>query len=120
MTEAILYDKLPGSRIRCNVCQWRCAIGPGKTGVCKARRNDNGILQVLNYAEVTSANADPIECADCHPIRIGSDPPQEGESDIPLRYLDACIGEASSARFALTADRAIIFVGRYDSERDRR
>ncbi len=61
MTEAILYDKLPSSRVRCNVCQWRCAIGSGKSGVCRARRNDNGTLQALNYAEVTSVNADPVE-----------------------------------------------------------
>ncbi len=61
MPEAILYDKLPDSRVRCNVCQWRCVIGPGKYGVCRVRRNDEGVLQVLNYAEVTSAAADPIE-----------------------------------------------------------
>jgi len=61
MSEAILYDKLPGSRVRCNVCQWRCVIGPDKSGVCRVRRNDDGILNVLNYAEATSAAADPIE-----------------------------------------------------------
>ena len=61
MPEAILYDRLPDSRVRCNVCQWRCVIGPGKSGVCRVRRNDEGVLQVLNYAEVTSAAADPIE-----------------------------------------------------------
>lgn len=61
MREAMLYDKLPGSRVRCNVCQWRCAIAPGKSGVCRARRNEGGVLFTLNYAEVTSAAADPIE-----------------------------------------------------------
>ena len=24
--EAMLYEKLPGSRVRCHVCQWRCVI----------------------------------------------------------------------------------------------
>lgn len=61
MPEAILYDKLPGSRVRCNVCQWRCVMAPSKLGVCKTRRNDNGTLSTLNYAQVTSATADPIE-----------------------------------------------------------
>jgi pyruvate formate lyase activating enzyme len=61
MHEAMLYDKLPGSRVRCNVCQWRCVIAPGKLGVCRARRNEGGVLFTLNYAEVTSAAADPIE-----------------------------------------------------------
>jgi pyruvate formate lyase activating enzyme len=61
MHTAVLYDKLDNSRLRCNVCQWRCAIGPGKLGVCKTRRNDDGILHILNYAQVTSMAADPIE-----------------------------------------------------------
>jgi pyruvate formate lyase activating enzyme len=61
MTEAILYDKLPDARVRCNVCQWRCVIAPGKYGVCKARRNEGGVIHTLNYAEVSSAAADPIE-----------------------------------------------------------
>jgi pyruvate formate lyase activating enzyme len=61
MPEAILYEKLADSRVRCNVCQWRCVISPGKLGVCKTRRNDDGVLYTLNYAEVTSTAADPIE-----------------------------------------------------------
>ena len=61
MAEALLYDRLSGSRVRCNVCQWRCVIGPGKSGVCRVRRNDDGVLRVLNYAEVSSVAVDPIE-----------------------------------------------------------
>lgn len=61
MLEAILYDKLANSRVCCNVCQWRCVIGTGKFGVCKTRRNDGGVLYTLNYAEVSSTAADPIE-----------------------------------------------------------
>ncbi|HEX75617.1 MAG TPA: AmmeMemoRadiSam system radical SAM enzyme [Dehalococcoidia bacterium] len=61
MSEAILYDKLPGSRVRCNVCQWRCVINPGKFGVCRVRRNNDGILRILNYAEASSVAVDPIE-----------------------------------------------------------
>ena len=61
MSEALLYDRLSGGRVRCNVCQWRCVIGPGKSGVCRMRRNDDGVLRTLNYAEVSSVAADPIE-----------------------------------------------------------
>jgi pyruvate formate lyase activating enzyme len=61
MNEALLYEKLPGSRVRCNVCQWRCAIGPGKFGVCRVRRNDDGVLHVLNYGRVSSVAVDPVE-----------------------------------------------------------
>lgn len=59
--EAILYEKLAGGRVRCNVCQWRCLINPGKLGVCRMRINRDGILYAMNYAEVSSVAADPIE-----------------------------------------------------------
>ena len=61
MTEALLYEKLNGSQVRCNVCQWRCAINPGKLGVCRMYQNDGGTLHNLNYALVSSVAADPVE-----------------------------------------------------------
>jgi len=61
MREAMLYEKLADSTVRCNVCQWRCVIKPGKSGLCQVRQNVDGILYILNYAEVSSAMADPIE-----------------------------------------------------------
>lgn len=61
MVEAILYDKLAGNRVRCNVCRWRCVINPGKMGVCDVRGNEEGRLILLNYARVSSLAADPIE-----------------------------------------------------------
>jgi len=59
--EALLYDKLPGSRVRCHICQWRCTIGPDKFGVCKMYQNRDGILYNLNYAQASSVAVDPIE-----------------------------------------------------------
>ena len=61
MHEALLYGKLPHSVVRCHTCQWHCTINPGKTGVCRMYRNENGILYSLNYALVSSGAADPIE-----------------------------------------------------------
>ncbi len=61
MHEAMLYEKLPGSRVRCNICQWRCKIGPGRLGVCKMYHNKDGVLFSMNYALVSSVAADPIE-----------------------------------------------------------
>lgn len=58
---AVLYEKLPGGRVRCNVCQWRCVINPGKLGVCRMRINRDGALYAMNYGEVSSVAADPIE-----------------------------------------------------------
>ncbi|MFC1980736.1 AmmeMemoRadiSam system radical SAM enzyme [Chloroflexota bacterium] len=61
MREAMLYEKLPGSRAWCNTCQWRCKIGPGKFGVCGMYQNNGVMLYNLNYAKVSSVAADPIE-----------------------------------------------------------
>jgi len=57
----MLYEKVGGGRVRCHVCQWRCVINPGKVGVCRMRLNRDGVLFTLNYAEVSSVAADPIE-----------------------------------------------------------
>jgi pyruvate formate lyase activating enzyme len=61
MREALLYEKLPGSRVRCHTCQWQCTISPGKLGVCRMYRNSDGVLYTLNYSEVSSVGPDPIE-----------------------------------------------------------
>jgi len=61
MREAMLYEKLADSAVRCHVCQWRCVIRPQKFGLCQVRQNIDGVLHILNYAEVSSAAADPIE-----------------------------------------------------------
>jgi len=61
MRAAMLWESLPDSRVGCHVCQWECTISPGKLGVCRMRRNNQGVLELLNYAEVSSAAVDPIE-----------------------------------------------------------
>jgi pyruvate formate lyase activating enzyme len=59
--EAMLCEKVPGGRVRCHVCQWRCLINPGKLGVCRMRINRDGTLYNMNYAEVSSIALDHIE-----------------------------------------------------------
>ncbi len=61
MHEAMLYEKLLNSRVKCHICQWRCTIGPDKFGVCKVYQNRDGALYNMNYAQVSSLAADPIE-----------------------------------------------------------
>ena len=61
MHEAMLYEKLPDSSVRCNICRWRCTIGPDKLGVCRMYNNQDGILYNMNYARISSVAADPIE-----------------------------------------------------------
>ncbi len=61
MREALLYEKLPDSRVQCHTCQWNCKIGADKYGACGMYRNSSGTLEDLNYALVSSAATDPIE-----------------------------------------------------------
>ena len=61
MPEAMLYKKLPDSRVRCSTCQWRCTINPDKSGVCRMYQNRSGVLYNQNYAKASSVAADPIE-----------------------------------------------------------
>jgi len=61
MHQAILYEKLADSRVRCNTCRWRCNIAVDKTGVCRMYQNKDGVLYNLNYAQVSSLAVDPIE-----------------------------------------------------------
>jgi len=61
MREAMLSEKLPNSRVRCNTCQWRCTINPGNFGVCKMYQNRDGVLYSMNYAQASSVAVDPIE-----------------------------------------------------------
>jgi pyruvate formate lyase activating enzyme len=61
MHQAMLWDKLPDSRVQCHTCQWRCRIAPGKSGVCRVYQNREGTLFNMNYAAVSSMAADPVE-----------------------------------------------------------
>ncbi|MBU1661415.1 MAG: AmmeMemoRadiSam system radical SAM enzyme, partial [Chloroflexi bacterium] len=61
MKEAMLYDKLDGDRVRCNLCAHRCVIAEGKLGVCKVRQNVEGTLYTLVYGRTISQHVDPIE-----------------------------------------------------------
>jgi len=61
MHEAMLYEKLANSRVRCHICQWYCNIGPGKFGVCRVYQNQDGVLYNMNYAKASSVAVDPIE-----------------------------------------------------------
>ena len=53
------FEPLPGGQVRCLVCPHHCVIESGDAGVCQARVNRGGILE-LDVAGVVG-HADPIE-----------------------------------------------------------
>lgn len=61
MKEALLYEKLPDQRVRCNLCAHRCVIAPDRKGVCLVRENQGGVLYTLVYGIPLSQAVDPIE-----------------------------------------------------------
>lgn len=61
MHEARYYTKLPGERIRCELCPHRCILSDSKTGVCKVRTNHHGSLYSDNYGRLVSVSMDPVE-----------------------------------------------------------
>jgi len=61
MREAILYEKRGEGVVRCALCNHRCLISDGKTGICGVRENRDGTLYTLVYGKVIARHVDPIE-----------------------------------------------------------
>ncbi len=61
MKEALLYKKLSENRVRCDLCNHRCAIKEGERGVCGVRENRKGTLYTLVYGKAVANHVDPIE-----------------------------------------------------------
>jgi pyruvate formate lyase activating enzyme len=59
--EALLYEKLEGSRVSCFLCNHHCKIDDGKFGICRVRENRDGTLYTHSYGQLISQNVDPIE-----------------------------------------------------------
>jgi pyruvate formate lyase activating enzyme len=59
--EAKFYKKDAVNKVRCLLCPHRCLISNHKTGICQARRNEDGVLYAETYGELTSYAMDPVE-----------------------------------------------------------
>ncbi len=49
-----------------------CSLSPGQTGLCRARKNLDGIIRCDNYGQITSLALDPIEKKPLKHFRPGS------------------------------------------------
>ncbi len=47
--------------MQCRLCPHTCLIEPGKTGTCRVRKNQDGVLYSLVYGKAIAAHVDPIE-----------------------------------------------------------
>lgn len=56
----------------CQVCIHHCSLSSGQTGLCRARKNLDGIIRCDNYGQITSLALDPIEKKPLKHFRPGS------------------------------------------------
>lgn len=61
MKEAMFFEKLGDSKVKCYLCRHHCVIDDGKKGICRVRENHGGTLYSLVYRKLISENIDPIE-----------------------------------------------------------
>ena len=93
--EAYLWEPLEDQAVKCNLCNHRCVIKPGKRGICSARENQSGVLHSLVYGKVIARNIDPIEKKPLFHFLPGS-----------LSYSIATVGCNFKCRFCQNADIA--------------
>lgn len=136
MKEAVLYEKLPEQKVRCQLCAHRCVIQPGKRGFCGVRENRDGILYSLVYPRAIATHVDPIEkkplfnflpgssafsvatvgcdmtCLHCQNADISQAPRETGRitgKDIPPSDLAASARESGCRTIAYTYTEPTIF-----------
>jgi len=68
----MLYEKIDGNAVRCNLCAHRCRIVPSKRGICGVRENRDGTLYSLVYGVIIAENVDPIEKKPLFHVHPGS------------------------------------------------
>jgi pyruvate formate lyase activating enzyme len=61
MEEARYYTQTAGKKTQCFLCRHNCIIAEGKFGLCKVRKNQDGVLYSLVYGKLVATNVDPIE-----------------------------------------------------------
>ncbi|MBN2662966.1 MAG: AmmeMemoRadiSam system radical SAM enzyme [Bacteroidales bacterium] len=61
LIEAKYYQVLENKKIRCTLCPHECILFCDKIGICKTRKNIDGKLFSLAYANPSAVSIDPVE-----------------------------------------------------------
>lgn len=83
--EALLYEKLPGRRVRCSVCPRQCEVADGERGFCGVRENRGGVYYSLVYGRLCAVHSDPIEKKPLFHYLPGSSGSQRSHRRLQLR-----------------------------------
>ncbi len=73
MIEARYYEKLSDRRLRCDLCPHGCLLKAGSAGLCRVRKNNDGILVSEVYGVLSGFQMDPIEKKPLNRFFPGSD-----------------------------------------------
>ena len=71
MMRASFWEKQK-EKIKCLLCPHECLIPEGGTGLCRTRKNEQGILYSLNYGQISALALDPIEKKPLRHFKSGS------------------------------------------------
>lgn len=58
---ALYFTSLGNGKIRCELCPHHCVLSEGQIGFCLSRKNQDGVMELMNYGQITSIALDPIE-----------------------------------------------------------
>ncbi len=58
---ALYFTSLGDGKVRCELCPHHCVLDEGQMGFCLTRKNQDGIMELMNYGQITSIAIDPIE-----------------------------------------------------------
>ncbi len=72
MKEAMHYERLESSAVRCGLCPHECRIEAGSRGLCGVRENRGGTLYALNYGMTAASAIGPIEKKPLHAFLPGT------------------------------------------------
>ena len=116
--EALFYEKLENKKVQCHLCPWECHLTEEKVGVCKGKKNLNGILCATNYARAVSIALDPIEKKPLYHFHPGSEILSTGPNSCNLRC-DHCqnwnISQIESPTELITPENLVSLAIKYNS-----
>lgn len=61
MQTARFYHDTGSGSVQCDLCRHYCRIRPGSTGLCRVRKNIDGLLYSLTWGRAVAQTADPVE-----------------------------------------------------------
>jgi len=107
MKEALYYKKKEKKVVQCFLCPKNCVIAPDKSGLCRVRKNINGVLTSLVYSQPCSIAMDPIEKKPLYHFMPGSDILSIGTVGCNMRCLHCQNSEISQADPVDVSDQSL-------------